>query len=139
MATARRVKKCDPQNLIDEQVAQLDEALEKIEAKMKPYEELNQKKQQLLAARRALLGHGPRLTGGTTTRLTLDDVVDFVKNHPGCIPSDLAQHFGVPQTTVGSHLYRNKTRFVVKDGKYWVRDPKAGIDTADDIPEEDDE
>jgi len=85
-----------------------------------------------------LLGHGPRTTGGTTTRLTLDDLVDFVGQNPGQSPGQTAEHFGVSQATVSSHFYRNKDRFINKDGRYWVRDPKAGLDTAEDIEDDED-
>lgn len=135
MATTKT--KFDPQDIIDTQVEQIDEAIEKIERRMAPYEALNEKKQQLLSARRALLGHGPKLTGGTTTRVTLDDVTQYLKDHPGSLPSDIAQRFGVTAPTISSHLYRNKNKFINKDGKYYVRDPKNGLDTTDDI--EDDE
>lgn len=106
---------------------------------MKPYQKLADAKTQLLAARRALLGHGPRMTGGTTTKLTLDDVLGYLKEHPGSAPGQIAQRFGVAQTTVSSHLYRNKDRFIANEGRYWARDPKAGINTVDDIEEDDDE
>jgi DNA-binding transcriptional ArsR family regulator len=130
--------KFNPQSVIDEQVENIDEALETIERRMKPYEALAEKKQQLLSARRALLGHGPRTTGGTSTRLHLEDIIQHLKEHPGSSPGQVAEMFGVSQTTVSSHLYRNKDRFVSKDGRYWNRDPKAGINTADDIEEDED-
>lgn len=131
-------KRFDPQELIDEQVEQIDEAIDQIEARMRPYEALALKKQQLLAARRALLGTGSRLTG-SNNRLTLDDIIQWVGANPGSPPSQIAEHFGTAQSTISSHLYRNKDRFINKGGRYWVRDPKAGLDTADDIDEEDDE
>lgn len=132
--------KFDPQALLDEQVAQIDEALEEIERRMQPYARLNEKKQQFLAARRALLGHGPRTTGGTSQRLHLDDIIDYLKENPGSTPAQIAERFGVTQPTVSSHIYRNKSRFLKKDDKYYVRDPKAGLNTPDDIEgDEDDE
>lgn len=132
-------KRFDPQSVIDDQVFSIDQALETIERRMKPYAALAEKKQQLLAARRALLGHGPRTTGGTSQRLHLEDIIQHLKEHPGSSPGTVAEHFGVTQTTVSSHLYRNKDRFVSKGGLYYNRDPKAGINTADDIEDEDDD
>lgn len=135
-------KRQSPQEIIDAVIAGelgIDEALDQIEARMKPYQKLADAKTQLLAARRALLGHGPRMTGGTTTKLTLDDVLGYLKEHPGSAPGQIAQRFGVAQTTVSSHLYRNKDRFIANEGRYWARDPKAGINTVDDIEEDDDE
>lgn len=131
-------RKFNPQDLIDEQVAQIDEAIGTIERRMKPYESLAQKKQQLLQARRALLGQGSRLTGGTGgSRLTLDEIKGWLSENPGSSPGVIAEHFGVSQSTVSSHLYRNKTVFINRDGSYWVRDPKSGLDTAADIEEDD--
>ena len=131
--------KFDPQDIVDDQVAGIYEALEKIERRMRPYVRLNEKKQQLLAARRALLGHGPRTTGGTSSRLHLEDILDYLGTNPGSAPSQMAEHFGVKAETISSHIYRNKQRFITKDGRYWKRDPKAGLNTAGDIEEEDDE
>lgn len=125
----------DPNSLIQEQVTNIDEAIESLEKRMRPYEQLNAKKQQLLSARRALLG-GNRTTGAGGTRLTMDDVVGFLKEHPGSSPSNIAERFGVSQTTVSSHIYRNKSRFIKKDGRYWARDPKNGLNTEDDIEED---
>src|SRR5450755_3719458 len=127
MATTK--KKFDPQELLDEQVANIDESLEEIERRMKPYAKLNETKQQLLSSRRALLGHGSRTTGGNSTRVGVDDIVGFLTEHPGSAPAQIAERFGVTQPTISSHLYRNKTRFINKDGMYYARDPKSGMDT----------
>jgi ribosomal protein S24E len=127
--------KFNPQSIIDEQVVSIDEALERIELRMKPYAKLAEKKNQLLSARRALLG-GNRTTGAGGTRVTLEDVTDYLKEHPGSVVSSIAERFGVTQSTVSSHIYRNKDRFIKKEGRYFLRDPEAGIDTADDIEED---
>lgn len=122
---------------IQGQVDGIDEALEGIEKRLSKYQELIDAKNKLLSARRALLG-GNRLTGAGGSRLTLDDVTGFLKEKPGSAPGQIAERFGVTQPTVSSHLYRNKDRFIKKDGRYWARDPEAGLDTADDITEDDD-
>jgi DNA-binding transcriptional ArsR family regulator len=140
MATPKKVVRFDPQDLIDEQVNLIDEQLEEIERRLSPYKKHLEVKQQLLSARRALLGHGPRTTGGTSDRLHLEDILDYLGSHPGATPGQMAEHFSVTQNTVSSHLYRNKDRFLNKGGQYWVRDPKAGLNVVEDIPtEEDDE
>lgn len=129
----------NPQDLIDEQVAQIDEQIEQIERRMAPYQKLHDAKTQLLSARRALLGHGPRNTGGSTTSVTVDDLAQYVKDNPGLSPGQIAEHFGTKQATISSHFYRNKQRFIAKEGRYWLRDPKNGMNSAEDIEEEDDE
>lgn len=124
------------EEVVEQQVAAVDEALEGVQKRLKKYEKLIDAKNKLLAARRALLG-GNRTTGEGGTRMTLDDVLGYLKEHPGSVPSAVAERFGVPQTTVSSHLYRNKDRFIKKDGRYWARDPEAGLNDADDIEEDD--
>jgi hypothetical protein len=103
--------KFDVEEIVAEQIAQIDEAIETIERRMKPYEKLNVEKQKLLSARRALLG-GNRLTGAGGTRLQLEDIIDHLKGNPGAVASQIAERFGVPVGTVSSHIYRNKDRFV---------------------------
>lgn len=131
--------KFDIDALIEEQVEELDSAIEEVEKRMRPYEKLNQKKQQLLAARKALRGQGSRLTGGTSTRLTGDELKGYFKENPGSTPDEAAQRFGVSGSTIRSSLYRNKSQYVTRDSRYWVRDPKNGLNTADDIPEDEDD
>lgn len=131
--------KFNPQELIDEQVAQINRAIDEIDKRMKPYETLAAKKLQLVAARRALLGTGNRLTGNAGHRVTLDDLISFISENPGASPGQMAEHFGVTQGTISSHLYRNKDRFVRNNGSYWVKDPAAGINTSADVEKEDDD
>jgi DNA-binding transcriptional ArsR family regulator len=115
-------KAFDAQPLIDAQVDQLNEAIEQIDERMKRYDKLQQQRLQLVAARRALLGTGPRLTGGVGTRVTVDDISQYLIAEGGALPSQVAQNFGVTQGTISSHLYRNKGRFVKNsDGKYFVK------------------
>ena len=135
------VKKRKPQEIIDDVLAGeqgIDEAIQEIEDRMRGYQALADSKTQLLAARRALLGHGPRTTGGTTHQVTGDDLYAYVKENPGLTPGEIAEHFGVKQGTISSHFYRNKTRYIKKGDRYWARDPKNGLDTADDIEEDED-
>lgn len=126
------------EEMIEEQVASLDEALEKVDKKLARYQKLNDTRIRLVSARRAMLGHGPRTTGGSTTKLTTDDVQHYVKENPGVTPEQIAGKFGVAQTTVSSNLYRNKQLYLKKDGRYWAKDPEAGLNTVDDIEEDDD-
>lgn len=139
MVAKSKKTRFNPQDIIDEQVEAIDEALEQIERRMKPYAALAEKKQQLLAARRALLGHGPRTTGGTSQRVHLDDIIQFLGENGGAAPSQIAERFGVAQSTISSHLYRNKGRFIQKDGLYYNRDPKSGVNSAEDIEDKEDD
>lgn len=125
---------------IDEQIEQLTDAIEEIEKAMRPYEELNERRNKLIRSRNALQG-GTALTGAGTTRLTQEQVVGFLKENPGARPMDIANAFNVAPQTVGSHLYRGKSngRYLTKDKRWWARDPKSGINTEDDLPDEEDE
>lgn len=38
--------------------------------------------------------------------LTSPDVLDYVRNHPGCTSKDIADHFNIPLTTVSSKTSR---------------------------------
>ena len=129
-------RKFDADALIQEQVDQIDEAIERIEARMAPYEKLATRRDQLRAARRALLG-GTRSTGAGSVRLRQEDIVEFLKKNPGSPVSAIASHFSVAAPTVSSHLYRGRDeRFLKKNDNWYLRDPEAGMDTEDDVDDE---
>lgn len=120
-----------------ELLEQIEEGLEKIEIRMRPYEKLNEKKQELLAARRALLG-GSKLTGSGGKQVRQADIVDFLRKKPGSTPQEIASHFGTTPNAIYNHLNRGRDeRFLKKENKWWIRDPKNGINTVDDIEEDD--
>jgi hypothetical protein len=135
----RKVAQVD--KIIEEQVEAIDEELEKVQRMMRPWEKLKDREGRLRAARRALLG-GSRSTGEGGSNLRQEDIVGYLRENPGSVPAQIAQHFGVTQPTVSSHLYRGKNeRFLSKDGHWYLRDPKSGINTVEDLDgeEEDDE
>jgi DNA-directed RNA polymerase specialized sigma24 family protein len=139
MATRKktvRKKLAEADNIIEEQIEVINEQLEKVQRMMRPYEQLKDRENRLRAARRALLG-GSSVTREGNSQIRKEDIVEILKETPGMAPGQIAQHLGVPQTTVSSHLYRGKdARFLSKDGRWYLRDPKAGINTSDDIEEE---
>jgi DNA-binding transcriptional ArsR family regulator len=131
-------RKTSPDDLTNGLVEEIDAKIEMIDRKLAPYQRWISKRNELMAARRALLG-GSRATGGGGTRLQQEDIVGFLRENPGSTPSQLAERFGVPAPTVSSHLYRGKDeRFLTKDGMWYLREPKKGINTVDDIEDEDD-
>jgi len=134
---ATRERGPTPDEIIQEQVDNIDEAIETLNKRLEKYDKIKAKRDQLVAARRALLG-GSRLTGSGNGRLRQEDVVEFLKEHPGSGPTEIAEGVHSNYTTVASHLYRGKNeRFLNKDGKWYVRDPKNGINTEEDIEDED--
>jgi hypothetical protein len=119
-------------------VEQIDEAIAKIEKRMAPYEALNAKKQQLLASRRALLGQGNRVTGSGGPRITQEMVVDYLRRYPyGMTSHQIADGINGSEGAVRAHLNRGKDERFLKhdDGRWFLRDPKNGINTVEDLPE----
>lgn len=133
-----RLAKADA--IIEEQVEMIDDQLEVVEDMLKPYAKIKERADRLRSARRALLG-GSKVTGEGGTRLRQQDVKEFLTEHPGATPSQVAEKFGVKQPTVSQHLQRGKDeRFLTDgDGHWWVRDPKAGINTYEDIQAKEEE
>jgi DNA-binding transcriptional ArsR family regulator len=126
-----RLAKAD--KIIEDQVEALDEQLDVLEEMLKPYERIKERADRIRAARRALLG-GTRTTGEGGTKLRMEDVTAFLRDNPGSTPGVIAEKFGVTQNTVSSHLYRGKgQRYLSKDGNWYLRDPKNGMNTEDDI------
>jgi hypothetical protein len=121
-------------------VEQIDEAIEKIDKRMAPYEALNAKKQQLLASRRALLGQGNRVTGSGGTRITQEMVVEALRQEPGT-SHQVADKINGSEGSVRAHLNRGKDERFLKrdDGVWFLRDPKNGINTVEDLPEGDED
>jgi len=136
--TAKTKKKFDPEEYMSTAVLELDEKIEAIDRRLAPYQDLINTKNKLMAARRALLGKNSA-TGGTGTRITLEEVVDYLDKNPGTTASLIAEEFGVQLSTITSHVYRNPGRFVKKDGRLWKRDPEAGVNGPDDVEEEADD
>lgn len=137
---ARKVKTL--QQVADEmresQLEQLDEQIADINKRLAKYDPLVELRNQLMSARRAMLG-GNRSTGEGGNRLTMEEVVRVVRENPGLSAMDLAKIAGVGRTTIGSHLSRyNGDRFLNKNNKWWLRDPKNGVNTVDDIDEDED-
>ena len=127
----------EAEDLINAQVEQIDEAVASIEEKLKPYERLREQRDRLLRSRSALLG-GTRLTGSGTKNLRQEDVVRLVGENPGSTIQELADKASSSYSAMNMHLSRGKDeRFLNKEKRWYLRDPKNGINTADDIEEDD--
>lgn len=129
-----RLKKAEAR--VQERVDQIDDDITELETLLGPYEKIKAEIDKLRSARRALLG-GSRMTGEGGSKIRQQDIVEWLTEHPGSTPGDIAKALGTRGPTVSAHLSRRKgERFLTKNGKWWNRDPKAGINTPDDIPEE---
>lgn len=121
------------QAVVGERVAQIDDDIKDLEKLLRPYEKIKEEIDKLRSARRALLG-GSRMTGAGSSKTRQEDVVEFLETHPGSSATEIADALGTNQSAISSHLYRGRDdRFITKDKKWWVRDPKNGLDSADDI------
>lgn len=119
---------------IDDQIALIDNS--KV---VKAAQELLAKKQILMATRRALLG-GNTLTGGASgTRIAQSDVVGAFTNGEGLTVPAIAAAIHTTEAVVRGHLNRGKDERFIKKGHLWfLRDPEAGVNTADDVDGEED-
>ncbi len=124
---------------VNESVEKIDEQITELEKYLAPYEKIKGEIDKLKRARSALLG-GSRLTGAGSTKIRQSDIVEWLSDHPGSTPGQIAEALHTKQNTISSALYRGKDERFLTDGDshWWVRDPKNGINTMDDIEKEDD-
>lgn len=123
---------------VTESVERIDEQITELEAYLVPYDRIKGEIDKLRRARSALLG-GSRLTGSGTTKIRQQDIVNYLSEHPGSTPGMIAEALHSKQNTISSALYRGKDERFITDGdsRWWVRDPKNGINTIEDIEKED--
>lgn len=129
-------------DFIEEKLAEIDEQIEKINNSkaIRAAEALIQKRDRLKAARAALLGAGPKLTGGSGNgRMSQAEVVAFfernVETGKTITVEELAKGLSTTQEVVRGHLNRgNGERFLTpRRGEWALRDPKNGVDTLEDL------
>jgi DNA-binding CsgD family transcriptional regulator len=118
---------------VKQRVEDLDEDIQELESLLIPYDRIKEEINKLRAARRALMG-GNRVTGSGGTRVRQEDVVEYLRENPGSSAGEIAKGLGTDQPVVSSHLNRGKNeRFLMKDKRWWLRSPKDGIKTVDDL------
>jgi hypothetical protein len=104
-------------------VAEIDEQLSKLDARLAPHEPQMVERERLRAARALLMGEGP---APQTPRISQNDLVGYLIDNPGARATAAAKFFGVPLTTVSAHFYRGKLTTFVSRGKGWhVREQAA--------------
>ena len=103
-------------------IAEIDERLKSLDEQLASHEQLLAERNRLRAARSTLLGETH------TGQITQDDIADYLAEHPGSKPGQIAQALGVTAGRVSAHLYRAKTtRFVSRaDGWYLREKPGKG-------------
>lgn len=121
-------------NFIEEQLELIDEQIQKIDNHkvMRAATRLIEQKNKLMAARRALLGVGNKLTASGGNRVTREEVVEFMDRDPTheWDVGDLAEAMGHSPEVIRGHLNRGKDeRFTKLDnGKWILRDPETEDD-----------
>lgn len=129
-------------DMIEELIEELDEKIEAINSHkvVRAAEALIQKRDRMMAARRALLGAGNKMTGGAGgSRVTQAEVVAWFERNEGAHTVEtIAGDMSHSPEVVRGHLNRGKgERFIKLDDNRWIlRDPKNGINTADDWEDE---
>jgi hypothetical protein len=106
-------------------VADIDEKLSKLDGKLAPHEPSIGERERLRAARAALLGEAP---AAKAPRISQDDLIGYLIEHPGSRSGAMAKAFDVPLETVSSHMYRGKLDTFVSRGKGWHVRPQAAKD-----------
>jgi hypothetical protein len=103
-------------------VREIDQQLGRLDKRQK---ELMAERERLLAARAALTGQAV-LKPQVNRRVTQDEVAEYLAEHPGSMPTEIAGSLQVPVTNIATHLHRGKdTRFSRRsDG--WHLHSRAG-------------
>jgi hypothetical protein len=83
---------------------EIDAELRRVERRLAPYQRLQAERERLLTARAALTGEGGRPAG----RVSQEQVAEYLREHPGSLPAQIASGLKVPVTNVSAHLYRGK-------------------------------
>jgi DNA-binding MarR family transcriptional regulator len=81
---------------------EIDAELRRVERRLAPYQRLQAERERLLAAKAALTGEGP------AARVSQEQVAEYLREHPGSLPAQIASALQVPVTNVSAHLYRGK-------------------------------
>ncbi len=98
-------------------LVEIDERLKSLDEQLSAHEDLVAERERLRAARATLLGEKP------TGQITQDQVAEYLAEHPGSKPGDIATAFGVSSGRVSAHLYRAKTtRFVSRPEGWYLRE-----------------
>jgi hypothetical protein len=92
----------------------LIEKLNEVDEQLEPYKELVEKQERLASALAAL-------DGGKSIkkRVKWEQVADYVAEHPGVQPAEIAAALEVPTTNAQSHLLRNENTVFEKRKDGW--------------------
>lgn len=102
-------------------VAEIDERLKGLDEELQAHDELVAERERLRVARATLLGES------AVGQISQDAIAEYLAEHPGSRPRQIAAALGVSAGRVSAHLYRAKsTRFVSRSDGWYLRDKSAG-------------
>jgi hypothetical protein len=105
------------QNVLDA----IDTEIEALEQKLAKYQPYFAELEQLRATRRVLLSErGVTATGAARHRLSMESVIHYLQENEPAEVKEIAQALGVPDSTVRSHLNRNKDVRYDSTDEGWV-------------------
>lgn len=107
-------KSRDTDGGLDDVRQSLIEKLSEVDEQLEPYKELVEKQQRLASALAALDGGK-----GIKKRVKWEQVAEYVAEHPGSMPAEIAAALEVPTTNVQSHLLRNERTVFEKRKDGW--------------------
>jgi DNA-directed RNA polymerase specialized sigma24 family protein len=107
-------KSRDTDGGLDDVRQSLVEKLNEVDEELEPYKELVEKQERLASALAALDG-GKSLK----KRVKWEQIAEYVDEHPGSKPAEIAAALEVPTTNVQSHLLRNEGTVFKRVGDRW--------------------
>lgn len=116
----------------------IQDAIDQLNAKLEVYDRVKVQRDRLLAARRALLGSGNKVTGEGGSRTTSDEVAQWLAANGPATNAEMAQALSTTEAVIRGHMNRGKDRFEkTADGKWQTVDAERAADTDDDEGDED--
>lgn len=105
-------------DVLDEQIAELEEKLQKVQPLINELNALRATRAKLLDERSSTSGGGRRMNG---TALTMETMIHDLRENGASSPPDIARRVGVDASIVRSHLNRHKdVRYRQQDDGDWV-------------------
>jgi Winged helix-turn-helix DNA-binding len=83
-------------------VTEIDTRLKTLDEQLAAHEALLAEHERLRAARATLLGEGP------SGQISQDDIANYLSEHPGSRPREIADALGLSSGRVSAHLFRAK-------------------------------
>lgn len=115
----------------------ITEAINDLNRRLEVYDAVKLQRDRLLAARRALMGTGNKLTGSGGSRITSDEVHVWLAANGPATTQDMASALSTTDAVIRGHMSRGKDERFARngDGKWHVVDHEVNSENG----EEDDD